>query len=175
MWKFYGSNYGKIACGNSYKYRFIPALEEIGKNNSKKIYTFFLFFTEACWFFNCSNGFYEKIWEFSIISSENFGGIFFPTIFTFYWIFITKYFWSNSGNFPQLRKVWSHYAPHLLSLEAGLRLHSEYARWLRLHAYMHAFPLALARVIEPDQLGAKLLLLQTLPTREDVRPFHLYK
>ena len=92
----------------------------------------------------------------------------------FYCIFITKYFWSNCENFPQLWKVWSHYAPHLLSLEAGLRLHSEYARRLRLHAYMHAFPLALARVIEPDQLGAKLLLLQTLPTREDVRPLHLY-
>ena len=44
MWKFYGPYYGKIACGNSYKYRFITALEEIGKNNSKKIYTFFLFF-----------------------------------------------------------------------------------------------------------------------------------
>ena len=44
MWKFYGPYYGKIACGNSYKYRFITALEEIGKNNSKKIYTFFYFF-----------------------------------------------------------------------------------------------------------------------------------
>ena len=44
MWKFYGPYYGKIACGNSYRYRFIPALEEISKNNSKKIYTFFLFF-----------------------------------------------------------------------------------------------------------------------------------
>ena len=86
LWKFFGPNCGKNMWKFILKSRFSP----ISYHKIRKISLFL--------HMGMSNlgpilMIFWKIWEFLIISKIFWGYISHPTIFTFHYIFITKYFW----------------------------------------------------------------------------------